>query len=203
MKYRCLVIMLLPFLLFYMAGCRQGGEKSGNMVQQSPEEVRSSIPVLSVSIHQAALEGQKGVVEKMLDEGADVNTPDEDGRTPLMYAAFNGHIEIIRLLLEKGATVNTCDSNGRTALMMASSGPYPAVVKILLDNKADPNIADKEERFTALMYASAEGQTDVVKLLLAFKADPSMKDTDGDDAMTFARNNGHNDIVSLLGLFTK
>jgi len=120
-----------------------------------------------------------------------------------MYAAFNGHAEIIKLLIDKEALINACDSSGRTALMMASSGPYPAAVKILLDHNADPNLTDTEEHFTALMYAAAEGQMDVVKILLAYRADPAMKDVDGDDAMTFARNNGHNDIVSLLGQFTK
>ena len=118
-----------------------------------------------------------------------------------MYASFNGHFEIMRKLIEKGALVNLCDSNGRTALMMASSGPYAEAVKLLLNHYADPNVTDKEEHFTALMYASSEGHLDVVKVLLTFNADPSLKDGDGDDAKTFAVNNGHKEVADLLNSF--
>jgi ankyrin repeat protein len=48
------------------------------------------------------------------------------------------------------------------------------------------------------MYASAEGQMEVVKLLLLSGADPSLKDIDGDNAGTFAQNNGHKEIADLL-----
>ena len=82
--------------------------------------------------------------------------------------------------------------------MMASSGPFPETVKLLLDHYADPDIADKEEHFTAIMYASAEGQLEVVRLLLAHNADPTLKDIDGDNALTFAANNGHPYVVELL-----
>jgi len=71
-------------------------------------------------------------------------------------------------------------------------------VKMLLDQKADPNMVDREEHFTALMYAAAEGQLEVVKILLSYKADPNLKDIDGDDALTFARNNGHMAVVAQL-----
>jgi ankyrin repeat protein len=101
-------------------------------------------------------------------------------------------------LIGKGASINLCDNLGRTALMFASSGPYPSAVKLLLANQADPNIADAEDHFTALMYAAAEGQTDVIRILLTFKADPSLKDIDGDNALSFAEKNGHQDIVKLL-----
>jgi len=43
----------------------------------------------------------------------------------------------------------------------------------------------------------------VVKLLLAHRADPGMKDIDGDSAVTFADNNGHSEVGSLLKSFEK
>jgi ankyrin repeat protein len=38
----------------------------------------------------------------------------------------------------------------------------------------------------------------VVKILLSYRADPFLKDVDGDDALTFARNNGHTEVATLL-----
>jgi ankyrin repeat protein len=113
-------------------------------------------------------------------------------------AAYNGHTEIVKLLLEHKAFVNVPDLKGRTALMFAASGPFPETVKLLLEHQADPNRADFQEHFTALMYAAAEGHLENVKILLGNKADPSLKDIDGDNALAFARNNGHADIVRIL-----
>lgn len=152
----------------------------------------------NISIHESALNGQMNRLIEGLEAGIDVNSRDQEGRTALMYASYNGHTEAIKILIEKGAHVNLADNYGRTALMMASSGPFPATVKMLLDNQADPNMTDSAEHFTALMYAAAEGHLDVVKILLSFRADHTLKDVDGDDAMTFARNNDHNEIVNLL-----
>jgi len=203
MRYRWLVLLVwfVPFLV--LTDCKTKNDKSKKSFPEVPETFISSNPVVNISIHQAALEGQISQVKNLLTDGLDVNTVDEDGRTPLMYAAFNGHDEILRLLIDKGALINASDTNGRTALMMASSGPYPATVKTLLDHQADPNLTDKEEHFTALMYAAAEGQLDAVKILLAYNADPALKDIDGDDALIFARNNGHGAIAIILTSFKK
>jgi uncharacterized sulfatase len=155
------------------------------------------------SFFEAALSGYKAGLMQMLDKGTDINTKDEDGRTALMYAAFNGHTAIIQELLNRGAGVDLRDVNGRTALMLASSGPYPDAAKLLLDHGADPNLADRDEHFTALMYAAAEGQLEVVKVLLRYHADPKLKDADGDNALIFARNNGHTAVADYLSVVVR
>ena len=204
MNYKLFLVFvfLLPFL--WIQGCKQKNKDTNPLsVQQAEKQSKGGEPVSKISIHEASLNGIAADLEIALNSGTDINAKDEDGRTALMYAAYNGHTAIIEKLIKKGATVNLTDNYGRTALMFASSGSYPESVRLLLKNQADPNIADKDEHFTALMYAAAEGQTEVAKILLTFKADPKLKDIDGDNALTFARNNGHNDIVSLLQPFMK
>jgi uncharacterized protein len=197
-KFKSYIITGLFIPYFLVAGCKTKNESPKEVITTVSEEAGNTRPELNVSIYEAALNGQLPVVTEHLKRGVDVNLKDDDNRTTLMYASFNGHTEIIKKLIEKGAQVNVSDTFGRTALMMASSGPYPAAVKILLDNYADPNITDKDEHFTALMFAASEGQLDVVKLLIANKADPSLKDIDGDNAFTFATNNGHKEVADLL-----
>jgi len=201
-KLFIIIVLIIPF--FTITGCKTRNESKIELLTQPPGQpgrMPDSAP--GISIHEAALNGQSAEVTRNLAEGVNVNTQDQDGRTALMYAAYNGHTEIMEKLIKKGASVNLCDSYGRTALMFASSGPYPAAVKLLLTNKADPNIADKEEHFTALMYAAAEGQLETVRLLITYKADPKLKDVDGDNAMTFAQNNGHMEVADLLRPFLK
>lgn len=198
MKYARITSFLLLVPLFILFSCNNRKDNSAKNVNPVQETVGISKPLSSVSIHEAALNGQSGQVTALLEAGIDPNLKDPEGRTPLMYASFNGHAEVIKGLVKKGADINLQDNYGRSALMMASSGPYPVAVKLLLDNGADPNLIDKEEHFTALMYAAAEGQLDVVKLLLANGADAELKDVDGDNALTFAANNRHVSVVSLL-----
>jgi len=196
-----LVFMILPLL--GLSYCGNKKDKKAETVSK-PQNDLSNVPAApGISIHEAALKGQVTDVAAHLKRGVKTDTLDQEGRTPLIYAAFNGNTEIMSILIRNGADVNIADNYGRTALMMASSGPYPMAVKMLLDQKADPNMVDKEDHFTALMYAAAEGQVEVVKILLLYKADPYLKDKDGDDAITFAGNNGHTAVVTLLGSLKK
>lgn len=48
----------------------------------------------------AAEEGDKKALQEVILEGK-VGVADEDGNTPLMYAATNGREEIMRLLLDQ------------------------------------------------------------------------------------------------------
>jgi ankyrin repeat protein len=198
MKYTRLTSFILFVPLFILFSCQNRKENTAKNANPVNETVRISNPPSSVSIHEAALNGQSSLVTAHIEAGTDVNQKDPEGRTPLMYASFNGHAEVIRALVKKGADINLQDIYGRSALMMASSGPYPVAVKLLLDHGANPNLIDREEHFTALMYAAAEGQLDVVKLLLANGADAKLKDVDGDNALTFAANNKHFEVVSTL-----
>ena len=55
----------------------------------------------------AASNGHKDVVHTLVSHGADVNQPDEQGRTAVSVAFKAGYPEIVQLLVEKGANVKT------------------------------------------------------------------------------------------------
>jgi ankyrin repeat protein len=105
---------------------------------------------------------------------------------------------VAECLLDAGAEIDSRDGNGRTALLYASSGPFEETVTLLLTRGAEVNAQGSLEGFTALMTAAAEGQVEVVRRLLDHGADRSIEDTDGDTALTFARQNGHSEVVELL-----
>src|SRR5580704_15207513 len=79
----------------------------------------------------------------MLRGGADVNTADRLGETPLMYAATVGSLDAMKFLVEKGANVNVATKRGRTALLIAAMSDNSFdIVKLLTDKGADVKAVD-------------------------------------------------------------
>ena len=62
----------------------------------------------------AAIDGHKEIAELLIANGADVNTKDDFGGTPLHNAL--GYIEVAEILIAKGADVNAKYPDGRTLL---------------------------------------------------------------------------------------
>lgn len=56
-----------------------------------------------MAILQTAEGGDKKALQQVIAEGK-VCVVDEDGNTPLMYAATSGREEILRMLLDKGVS---------------------------------------------------------------------------------------------------
>jgi ankyrin repeat protein len=70
-------------------------------------------------------------VKLLLEKEANVESKDNDGKTPLLWAAWIGHEAVAKLLSEKGADVESKDINGNTPLSMAAWKGHKAVVKLL------------------------------------------------------------------------
>jgi ankyrin repeat protein len=51
-------------------------------------------------------------VKLLLEKSADLNFQDNNGRTPLSWAAEKGHEAIVMLLFEKGGKLNSQENDG-------------------------------------------------------------------------------------------
>jgi ankyrin repeat protein len=67
----------------------------------------------------------------LLEKGADVESRDNEGRTPLGWAAEKGHEVVVKLLLERGAELEPRDNDGRTPLGWAARRGHEAVANLL------------------------------------------------------------------------
>ena len=76
------------------------------------------------------------MAQKLLQNRADVNVRDEEGKTALIHAAFKGHADMVRLLMNNGANVEAEDKEGHTALIVAKQKKFIKIVQMLQNNKA-------------------------------------------------------------------
>ena len=80
---------------------------------------------------EAVRAGEVNTVKELLDGGADVNEPGEQGWTPLNWAAGKGNLELVTLLVEKGADVFKVGRDQRTPQMIALAAGRADVVRYL------------------------------------------------------------------------
>jgi len=94
-----------------------------NAIERKPATLESNQSAeTTTTIHEAAKNGHKEVVlQLLLEKGANIESKDECGRTPLIVASQNGHKEVVQLLLEKGADIEVKDKNGKRVLDVCDS----------------------------------------------------------------------------------
>ncbi|PTB59090.1 hypothetical protein M431DRAFT_66778, partial [Trichoderma harzianum CBS 226.95] len=81
--------------------------------------------------------GHEAAVEMFLDRSdMDADARDDEGLTPLAYAAFNGHYSVTIMLIEQGADINSQDNRRQTPLWLATQKGHERIVDLLLNNGA-------------------------------------------------------------------
>ena len=114
----------------------------------------------------SAKEGQQLVVQQLLEKGAEPNSQDGCGRTPLSWAAERGHASIVKLLLSQDdIEADSRDCSGITPLFYAAESGQELLVRLLLGR--DDVKVDSRNRYdrTPLSHAARHGHEAVVKLL--------------------------------------
>jgi ankyrin repeat protein len=187
-------------LVIYVSGCGNSSQESQPADGPSATSRETATAASKATFLAGALAGKLDAIEQALQAGTPVDCVDENQRTALMLAAFNGHVDCMKALLKAGANANHSDLSGRTPLMFAATGKTPDAVLLLLNHGADVNRKDSGEGWTPLMWASAEGNLQIVKLLIQAGANVSITDSDGDNARTFALQNGHGNVARLLAI---
>lgn len=152
-----------------------------------------------------------------------LNTINEQGLTPLMFAALQGDEGMVQILLENGAEPDTVvPSNPQkypcvhpairhwTALSFAVNHKHTSVSQLLLDSGAsvEGSVEIHGDNYThsPLQLASAEGHLEQVCLLLAKGADPYLTTSQNDcfsskgynNSFALAASHGHRSVLRKL-----
>jgi ankyrin repeat protein len=95
-----------------------------------------ALPPAPPTVFQLAREGSVAALQATLPSAVDMNTRDEYGQTPLMYAASSNDATMVAFLLGSGADINARSNAGWTALMYAARD-NPQLLSTLLQAGAD------------------------------------------------------------------
>lgn len=154
-----------------------------------------------LSLHDAALAGDLGRVESLLNEGPwaiDMLSP--DGWTSLHLASFVGNDAVIVALLELGADARVMSRafEQNMPIHAAAAGRRigrEAYAKLIAATGAD---ALQKQGYTALMIAASNGFVEGVEALLAAGANKSIKLADGKTAADIAKDRSHTELEKRL-----
>ncbi|MGK7396491.1 MAG: ankyrin repeat domain-containing protein [Candidatus Cyclobacteriaceae bacterium M3_2C_046] len=204
-----------------------------NLLEEVQKEInKGNIQAMNyngwTALHHAILGGSYEAAELLLQAGADVNTPAQDGWTPFHMASAtfvgndhknNTHSEkskydLFKLILAAQPDLNATTRDGWTPLHAAVSNSHTAYsqkeeevtqrIQDLIDAGADLEAKDTRGR-TPLHWAAWQGyqqmmtvKDDVIKLLLEAGAELDVRDSKGRTPLHYAADLGYIPIVSAL-----
>ncbi|KAL8756639.1 MAG: hypothetical protein Q9199_002793 [Rusavskia elegans] len=150
----------------------------------------------------AVEEGNVTKAKDLLRKGADVDTQDFRGFTPLLVAVREQNFELANLLLSYEADVNKRDSSTLTStpltpLAWAVDRRSVAIINLLLDHGADVSAESAQYPPTALGMAIDQGSFDIVETLVKHRCDVNQAFEDG-TPLSLAIRKGGIDIIRYL-----
>ena len=93
------------------------------------------------------------------------NAPDEDGITPIHWAAFNGHIVIAKILVPLADNpIDALNRDRKTPLHYAAMKGHTEIVKFFAPLIGNPNTR-VDIGYTPIYWAAKLGHTEIVKIL--------------------------------------
>lgn len=195
LSHRNLLCGLLLICSVTLAGCRQlDPEKSTAKQLFRDKDV--------LALVEAAERGDVATIDRLVQQGVDVNARGKSGATPLLRALVARSKKGYSALLKHGADPNLQDYRGNTITHIAAEAPDPFWLSEALEHGADPNSINTDHPFcpnsTPMYYAIYDERTENVKLLIEAGANLNHQNDYGRTPLHIASAQGDFDIVLEL-----
>ncbi|KAK0670634.1 ankyrin repeat-containing domain protein [Cercophora samala] len=154
---------------------------------------------------EAAKEGNVTMLQQLLDRKPDVESPDEEGKTPLYWSAKNSHIEATCLLIDAGAKPERlCRQpipNGDwilAAFAIAATNNEERWQRFIRQ-KPDLTVRNDDNGRTAFHHAAYSGvETAALERMISAGYSVDAPDSYGATPLMLASERGHGHLVRLL-----
>ena len=129
-------------------------------------------------------QGRPQLVQKCIDQGAQVNHVNRWRRSAVHAAAFYGETEILELFLNAGADINAEDVNGYTPMIDASRGESETSSREVFKDAGDVGVRRKRRRI------GCQGHPQTVLSCLVHGAKVNAVNKWGQSALSFGMDTG-------------
>ncbi|KAI4941028.1 hypothetical protein J4E91_011021 [Alternaria rosae] len=184
-----------------MAANTQSDSNAASPGDHELEVMADSKPSLPVEddIMQLARLGEIGAIQKLFDSGKfDATYKDEQGITPLHWAAINNHHALCHFLIQAGAPINAKGGDAvATPVLWAAKRCNYYIVNLLLDHGADPLLTD-DQGFNLLHSATLDGNVYQIVLLLHQDIPVDITDPQSHTPLMWAAYKGYPSCVDLF-----
>ena len=137
------------------------------------------------------------MVKLLISAGAQLNTPNAEGHTPISIAIAHNDFLMAQLLKDSGADLDIPNNAGYSPLSTAILNGRTISVKFLIELGAQINTISQNGNIP-LLLAIKKGHLEIVKLLLKFNVDIHQTDKKGNTPLTVAAAMGHLKIATSL-----
>ena len=164
--------------------CQTGQSESVRFLLDKLADVSIGKPDGNTCLH-IAVHGNcsKGALQKIIEQGMDVNIMNNMGETALILACESAQAASVNVLLEKGADPNISDGEGYTCLHAAVHGWCAnETLKEIINHKAQLD-AQNLDGETALSLACLYRQQDSVKILLNAGSNTNITNNNGNTCL--------------------
>ncbi|KAF2395734.1 palmitoyltransferase akr1, partial [Trichodelitschia bisporula] len=177
---------------------KEGMREQEAVEMKALDTIRTPLSV-EEDIMQLARLGEIGAIQKLFDTGKfDVSYADDEGITPLHWAAINNHYALCHFLIKSGVDVNARGGQAvATPVLWAAKKCHYYVVHLLLQNGADPLLTD-DQGFNLLHSAVLDGNVFQIVLLLHQDIAVDTADAQGHTSLMWAAYKGYGAVVDLL-----
>ena len=197
---RYLTAVILPLIFFSQLSTAQENRGAGSRI--SSADTIEYIPswyrgALDFNLMIAASKGFPGEIDRLTAIGANINSHNEYGSTPLIIAVDYNHTETVKAILNHSPSLDDFTSDSETALLLAVKKNYTAIAEMLVRAGAQIDLADYKGA-ASLHYASLYNYPEMTDMLLYYNAQVNSKTDDGTSALHAAIYAGNVDITEIL-----
>ncbi len=159
----------IPWLLLLLIAATAAGVLPAAARAQEPS-------VADRALLQAAAAGQAELIGYALDQGADIETRDPRGNTPLLLASRAASAAGVETLLKRGADPGAASDDGWNALHTAAYLGFTDVAKVLVAGGTPVEAREPEYGNTPLLIAARRSNRGVAVALLDAGAEIEIRD---------------------------
>ena len=160
-------------LAFNVEGYRAHHLAATNEIKNNLFGYISKEKSLNYELTNACKDGDLEYAKWLIEKGANINTLDYQGFSPLHWAIGKGNFELVELLLKHGADVNLKAADTTTPLHIAVQRNHTQIIDLLLRYGVDVNAVTLDGN-TPLHWAAKQNALEIIEVLLNHGADPNV-----------------------------